>query len=98
MAVAIVLFAAVNLWLLRRRARLAAIVAACLVQVAAVAYLFLIRFPEAKTTLPLVLRFEPDLGQMTLVLVVLAAWSVVRAGVALIQATSIRNKEAIDAR
>lgn len=98
MAVAIVLFAAVNLWLLRRRARLAAIVAACLVQVAAVAYLFLIRFPEAKTTLPLVLRFEPDLGQMTLVLVGLAAWSVVRAGVALIQATSIRNKEAIDAR
>jgi pimeloyl-ACP methyl ester carboxylesterase len=44
-----------------------------LVQVATVAYLFLIRFPEAKSTLPLVLRFEPDLGQMTLVLVGCAA-------------------------
>ena len=77
---------------------LAAIVAACLVQVAAVAYLFLIRFPEAKTTLPLVLRCEQDLGQMTLVLVGLAAWSVVRAGVALTQASNIKNREAVDAQ
>lgn len=51
-------------------AKLAYFVQACLVQVAAVAYLFLIRFPDAKTTL--LLCFEPGLGQMTLVLMALA--------------------------
>jgi CubicO group peptidase (beta-lactamase class C family) len=98
MLAAIVLFATVNLWLLRRRARLAYLVTACLVQVVAVIYLFLIRFPDAKTTLPLLLRFEPDLGQMTLALVMLAGWSVARTGVALTQSGAGRNREAIDAR
>jgi CubicO group peptidase (beta-lactamase class C family) len=79
MLAATTLFVAVNLWLLRRQAKLALVVTACLVQVSAVAYLFLLRFPDAKTTLPLLLRFEPDLGQMTLVLMGLAGWSVVRA-------------------
>ncbi|MFO7634440.1 MAG: serine hydrolase domain-containing protein [Caldilinea sp.] len=98
MFAAVVLFAALNLWLLRRRARLVFIVAACLVQVAAVAYLFLVRFPDAKSTLPLLLRFEPDLGQMTLALIALAGWSVVRTGVALAQPGAGRNREALDAQ
>ena len=98
MFAAIVLFSAVNLWLLRQQARLASIVAACLVQVAAVAYLFLIRFPDAKTTLPLVLRFEPDMAVMTIVLVALAGWSIVRTGVALAQPGAVGNREMLDTR
>jgi CubicO group peptidase (beta-lactamase class C family) len=98
MFAAVVLLAGLNLWLLRRRARLVFIVTACLMQVAAIAYLFLIRFPEAKTTLPLLLRFEPDLGQMTLALIALAGWSVVRTGVALAQSGTGRNREALDAQ
>lgn len=92
MLAAIVLFATTNLVLLRRRARLMYFVTACLVQVAAIAYLFLIRFSDAKTTLPLLLRFEPDLGQMTLALVALAGWSVLQTGVVLTRSGAGRNR------
>lgn len=97
MFAAIVSFAALNLWLLQRRAKLAYIVLACLVQVAAIAYLFLIRFPDAKTTLPLLLRFEPDLGQMTLGLIALAGWSSVRVVMALVHPDVDANRGTLDA-
>ncbi|GIK71974.1 MAG: penicillin-binding protein [Chloroflexota bacterium] len=94
----VAIFTALNLWLLRPRARLVFIVAACLVQVVTVAYLVLIRLPEVKTTLPLLLRFEPDLGQITLVLIALAGWSVVRTGAALAQTIIARDRVALDAQ
>jgi CubicO group peptidase (beta-lactamase class C family) len=75
---AVAFFGVSNLWLLRKQVKPAVVSAVCLVQITLAAYLFLIRIPEAKSTLPLMLRFEPDLGQMSLVLVVLAGWSVVR--------------------
>ncbi|MBX3000488.1 MAG: beta-lactamase family protein, partial [Caldilineaceae bacterium] len=87
------LFVVVNLVLLRR-ARLPYLIVACLVQLAAVAYLLLVRFPDAKTTLPLVLRFEPDLGQMTVALSALAGWSVVQIGVALTRSRG-RNRHGL---
>jgi CubicO group peptidase (beta-lactamase class C family) len=81
----IAFFAVLNLWLLRPRSRLSVVLAACLVQVGFTAYIFLVRVPDARTTMPLTLHFAPDLGQMTLVLVLLAGWSVARAVVAVAQ-------------
>ncbi len=79
---AMVLFSAANLWLLRRRVKLTVVVVVCLAQVVLVAYLFLVRLPDASSTLPLLLRFSPDLGQMAVVLTALAVWSGVRVIVA----------------
>ncbi|MCB0040286.1 MAG: hypothetical protein KIT77_10680 [Caldilinea sp.] len=93
-----VIFASLNLWLLRARARLVFIVAACLVQVVTVAYLVLLRLPEVNTTLPLMLRFEPDLGQITLVLMALAGWGTVRVVVALAQSGAGKTEEAPNAQ
>lgn len=93
----ITLFAALNLWLLRPRSRLPIVLVAGLVQFGFVAYLFLVRFPDAKTTLPLVLHFSPDLGQMAIVLALLAGWSGVRALVALAHTALSRNRPAVNA-
>jgi hypothetical protein len=54
-------------------------VALALIDLALVGYLLLIRLPAAKSNVPLTLRFEPDLGLLLLVILLLTfGWGLLR--------------------
>lgn len=68
----------------RRWRILAVILIPLIIELALGGYVSLVRMPEAKTTLPLTLRFEPDLGLLGLATLGLTlGWAPLRAGWAL---------------